>query len=59
MSVRVIYLLSDSRSIPTKVCDDPVVFAIIMSEFRLYEQLKVRLFAGICEKKLKRGESIM
>ena len=31
-------------SVPTKVSDDPTVFAMIMSEFRLYEQHKqVRL----------------
>ena len=42
---RVIGYLSDSMtSVPIKVTDDPVVFAMIMSEFRVYEQHKqVRL----------------
>ena len=41
MSSRVINYLSESSSVPTKVSDDPAVFAMIMSDFRLYEQLKV------------------
>ena len=41
MSSRVINYLSESSSVPTKVSDDPAVFAMIMSEFRHYEQLKV------------------
>ena len=45
LSSRVFRYLSESlTSVPTKVSDDPAVFAMIMSEFRVYEVHKqVRL----------------
>ena len=46
MSSRVINYLSESASVPIKVSDDPEVFAMIMSEFRHYEQLEVRKFVN-------------
>ena len=40
LSARIIKFMNSSTSVPTKVTDDPIALAFIMSEFRTYEQHK-------------------